>query len=407
VGLSVGFKGFFAQAGALLGTLGEAHAATALIGIASLALLFVFRRVRPLWPSALVAVALAVVAVSVFHLDGGGVSVIGHVPTGMVALSVPELNLEKIMSLLPGALAIVLLGYAVSLGVAKVGAQETKEEIDPDQELVAHGFANVGAALSSGMVVCGSLSRGSVIRGAGGKTQVVSLVNGVLVILTLTFALPLFYRLPLATLAAIVVVAMYGILDIPYMRRLFRFNRAEFAVSMVALFGVLVFGILAGVTIGVVLAIAVLIRRVCRPSTAVLGRLPGTDDFRDVAVRPEAEAVPGLLIFRFDAPVIFVNASYFADTLRRLVTEAEEAGRAVREVLIPAQQINALDSSAAEQLTMILGEFESRGVTLSFAEAKHPLREAIRRSGLEDAIGADRFYESIEEGVQAFVRRQK
>lgn len=404
LGLSIGHEGFFVQTWAVLRTVGQAHTVTAVTGIACLVLLFVFKRFRPLAPSSLIAVTLAVVAVSVFDLEGSGVGVIGEVETGMVTLSLPEVNLEKLVALFPGALAIVLLGYAVSLGVAKVGAQETKEEINPNQELVAHGFANVGAALSSGMVVCGSLSRGSVIRGAGGKTQVVSLVNAVLVILTLTFALPLFYKLPLATLAAIVVVAMFGILDIPYMRRLLRFNRAEFAVGMVALFGVLVLGILAGVTLGVILALAVLIHGVCRPSTAVLGRLPGTNDYRDVAVRPEAESIPGLLIFRFDAPLIFANASYFGDEVRRLIAEASTP---VRELLIPVHQVNQLDSTGANELVALQAALEARGIELSVAETKSALRETMRRTNLEEKIGEDHFYESIEAGVRAFLQRQE
>ena len=404
VGLSIGYEGFFVQTWAVLSTLGRAHPVTAVTGIACLILLLVFKHFRPLAPASLIAVALAVVAVSVFDLDGSGMTLIGEVPTGMVSLSVPELNLEKVMALLPGALAIVFLGYAVSLGVAKVGAQETKEEIDPDQELVAHGFANLGASLSSGMVVCGSLSRGSVIRGAGGRTQIVSLVNAGLVILTLSFALPLFYRLPLAALAAVVVVAMLGILDIPYMRRLLRFNRGEFAVAMVALFGVLVLGILAGVALGVVLALAVLIRCVCRPSTAVLGRLPGTDDYRDIAVRPEAETIPGLLIFRFDAPLIFANVSYFGDTMKRLISDADPP---VREVLIPAQQINQLDSTGADQLAKLAAELQMKAISFSFSELKSGLRETMRQTGLEEQIGSDHYCDSIEECVQAFLERQQ
>jgi MFS superfamily sulfate permease-like transporter len=313
-------------------------------------------------------------------------------------------SVDKLAALLPGAFAIVLLGYSVSLSVAAVGAQATGEEINPNQELVGLGMANLGAALSSGFVVCGSLSRGVVIRRAGGQTQVVSFVNAGLVFLTLLFVLPLFFNLPNATLAAVVIQAMFGLLNVTYLRQLFRIDRSEFAYAMAALFGVLVLGILQGVALGVILALAVLVRRVSRPATAVLGRLPGTDAYRDITAHPEAETLPGLLIFRFDAPIIFPNAGYFADKVRGLIAEAATP---VREVLILAQQINQLDSTGADQLAKLQAELGAKGTAFSFAEVKRALREAMRRTGLEEKIGADHFYESIEDGVQVFLQRQK
>ena len=403
IGLEVDYTGFFLQAWAVLATLGEATLSTTAVGLGALALLFAFRRFWPLAPSALIAVLLSVLAVSLLGLADRGVSVIGEVETGMVSLSVPSVSIDKVAALLPGAFAIVLLGYSVSLSVATVGAQATGEEINPNQELVGLGVANLGAALSSGFVVCGSLSRGVVIRRAGGQTQVVSLVNAALVFLTLLFVLPLFFKLPNATLSAIVIQAMFGLLNFAYLRQLFRIDRGEFAYAMAALFGVLVLGILQGVALGVVLSLLILIRRVSRPATAQLGRLPGTDTYRDITVRSEAETLPGLLIFRFDAPVIFPNAGYFADKVRRLIAEAASP---VREVLVPAQQINQLDSTGADQLTKLQTELGAKGILLSFAEVKSALLEVMRRTGLEERIGADNFYESIHDGVQAFLQRQ-
>jgi MFS superfamily sulfate permease-like transporter len=402
VGLEIDYTGFFLQAWAVLATLGEANISTTVVGLGALALLFALKRFWPLAPSALIAVILSVLAVSILGLAGRGVGVIGEVETGMVSLSVPSVSVDKLAALLPGALAIVLLGYSVSLSVAAVGAQSTGEEINPDQELVGLGMANLGAAVSSGFVVCGSLSRGVVIRRAGGQTQVVSLINAALVFLTLLFVLPLFFNLPNATLAAVVIQAMLGLLNFAYLRQLFRFDRSEFAYAMAALFGVLVLGILEGVALGVILALVVLIRRVSRPPTAVLGHLPGTDAYRDIAVHPEAETLPGLLIFRFDAPIIFANAGYFADKVRQLIAEA---GTPVREVLVPAQQMNQIDSTGADQLARLQSELEAKGISLSFAEVKSALRQAMRRTGLEEKIGGDRFFESINEGIQAFRQR--
>lgn len=401
LGLDVAYTGILLQGWAVLKTLGAAHLATTAIGVASLVLLFAFRRFRPYAPSALIAVVLAVGAVTLLGLEQQGVSVIGEVETGMVAISLPAISMQKVVSLLPGAFAIVLLGYSVSLSVAAVGARRTGETIDPSQELVGLGMGNIGAALSSGFVVCGSLSRGSVINRGGGKTQVVSLVNAGLVILTLLFALPLFFKLPMATLAAIVVVAMSGLLDFGYFRKLLRVDRQEFAYGMAALLGVLLLGIMPGVAVGVVLALVLLIAQVTRPNYAVLGRMPGTDVYRDLETHSDAESVPGLLIFRADGPVIFPNAAALAARIRQLVGDSETP---VRELLLPAQQINHLDSTGADQLTKLAVELEEQGISLSLAGAKNGLRESIRRTGLEARVGAERFYESIDEGVQAFLQ---
>jgi MFS superfamily sulfate permease-like transporter len=396
--------GFFLKTWAVLVTLLEANFTTTVIGVGALVVLFACKRFLPSAPSALIAVILSVFPVWLLGLDERGVSVIGEVESGMVHLAVPVLNLGEVLAVMPGALAIVLLGYSVSLSVAAVGAQATGEEINPNQELVGLGVANLGAALSAGFVVCGSLSRGVVIRRAGGQTQVVSLINAVLVLLTLVFVLPLFFKLPNATLSAIVIGAMVGLLNFAYFRRLLLVDRAEFAYAMAALFGVLVLGILNGVALGVALSLAVLIHRVSRPGTAILGRLPGTHRYRDITVHAEAETIPGLLIFRFDAPILFFNVGFFVDEIRRLI-----AGEAtpVRGVLVPAQQINQIDSASADQLVKLHQELEWKGITFSFAEVKAPLREMMRRTGLEEKLGADHFHESIEDGVLDFLRHLK
>ena len=404
VGLDIDHKGFILQLWAVLNTLGDSNLPTLGVGLGALALLFALKRFWPIAPSALIAVILGVLAVRFLGLADYGVSIVGEVESGMVELKVPAISVERMVALLPGAFAIVLLGYSVSLSVATEGAQKTGEQIDPDKELVALGAANIGAALSSGFVVCGSLSRGVVVRRADGRTQLVSLINAGLVFLTLLFVLPLFFSLPSAALSAIVIQAMLGLLNFAYLRQLLRIDRAEFAYAMAALLGVLFLGILQGVALGVVLALVILIRRVSRPATAVLGCLPWGEAYRDITVYPEAETVPGLLVFRFDAPVIFANAGYFSSEVRRLVGEAATP---VREVLVPAQQINQLDSTGADQLARLAAELEAKGIAFSFAEVKTALREAMRRTGLEGKIGVDHFYESIEDGVQAFVKHQK
>ena len=402
VGLDIDHSGFVIQTWVLLKTLDETNIATAVLGVACLVLLFGFKRLRPMAPSALITVVFAVLAVTFFGLIDNGVRVIGEVETGMVSLSLPMLDIEKIGRLLPGAFAIVLLGYSVSLSVASIGARATGERINPDQELLSLGFSNLGSAISSGFVVSGSLSRSVVILRAGGQTQVVSLVNAGLVILTLLFLLPLFYKLPQAALAAIVIHAMFGLLDLKYLHRLFNIDWAEFAYAIIALFGVLMLGILQGVALGVLLSLAVLIRRVSRPGSTEIRPISGTDSFCDVEVHPQAQQVPGLLIFRFDAPIIFVNASYFSSEVRRRI---DEASSPINEILLPAQQINHLDSTGSAQLAALKDELEASGIRLSFAEVKTAVLEKMRRTGLEAKLGADHFYETIADGVGDYQQR--
>jgi high affinity sulfate transporter 1 len=404
IGLEFTYNGFFMQTWAVLRTLGHTHLYTTIIGLGSLVLLFTVRHYKPQIPTALIAVLLSVLFVFIFGLAERGVSVIGEIEKGMVSPTLPAVTLKKIAPLLPGAFAIVLIGYSVSLGVASVGVKQTKERIDANQELIGLGVANLGAGLSSGFVVSGSLSRGSMILKTGGKTQVVSFINAILVVLTLLFALPLFSRLPQATLSAIVIQAMSGLLNFAYFKRLLRIDKAEFAYAMAALFGVLVLGIMQGVALGVVLSIVVLIKRVSRPATAVLGKLPGTENYRDINIHKEAETFPGLLIFRFDAPVIFINASFFASRVRHLI---DEAPILIREVVVEAQQINQLDSTGADALEKLKDELDVKDIVFSFAEVKSGVKEAMRRTGLENIIGADNFYKSLEEGVQIFLQRNK
>ncbi len=396
--------GFFVKSWAVIATLSGTNLVTMALGLGGFIVLLAFKRFLPTAPYALIVVFIGILVVYFLKLADSGVSVIGTIDSGFGGFKLPEISLDKIGALIPGALAILLLGYSVSLSVASIGAETTGEKINANQELIGLGFANIGAAISSGFVVSGSLSRGVVIRRAGGRTQVVSIINALLVIATLFFALSLFAHLPFAILSAIVIQAMLGLLNFPYLRRLYKIDRGEFAFAMAALFGVLIFGILQGVAIGVVLSLALLIKRVSRPGTAVLGRLPETDDYRDINAYPEAETVPGLLIFRFDGPIIFANAGFFADEVRRLISTAEIP---VKEVLIPAHQINHLDSTGAEHLAKLKTELDAQGILLSLAEVKMRLKKAIHLTGLEEKIGEEHFYESIRNSVRSFQHSQK
>ncbi len=399
-GIEGGAGNFFQKTWAIVEKLPEANPTTTVIGIVSLVLLFAFARFLPRVPGALTTVVVAIVAVTVFGLGDKGVDIVGSVKAGLPPFGIPKVSLDQLAAIVPGALAIVLLGYAESLGAAKAASEKSGGEIDPNQELVSHGPANLGSALSGGFVVVGSLSKTSVAMGAGGKTQLSSLINAGFVFLTLMFLMPLFKNLPHATLAAIVIHAMLGLMDFGYLKRLRGISRVEFGLAMSAFAGELVFGVLQGIGIGVVLSIVALIYRASYPGTAVLGRVPGREAvYRDIKRYPDAETLPGLLLFRFDSPVFFANANHFAEVLERAIGAADGS---VKAVLVDAEPANMIDSTSCDMLVKLHSELAAKGIVLAFARMRDPVRDMLRRAGVEAAVGADRFFDRITDGVNAY-----
>ena len=333
-------------------------------------------------PAALITVVLAIVVVTVFDLAAAGVDIVGEVETGLPPIGLPGAPLEAIVALIPGALAIVLVGYAESLGGARAAAEKTGEEIDPNQELLALGVANAGSGISSGFVVAGSLSRTSVVREAGGKSQLVSLINAGLVLLTLLILMPLFTNLPQATLGAIVIQAMTGALTPAYFGKLYRYSRLEFWYAAGAFLGELVLGILSGVLLGVLLSLLALIRGASHPGTAVVGKMSGSDNYRDVKWYPQAKTYPGLLIFRFDALIFFSNASFFNSEVQRNIDQADAP---VRQVLIDGEAINRIDSTAVEHLVKLKANLDRQSIRLYIRRVESPRqgKDALERSGGE------------------------
>jgi len=271
--------------------------------------------------------------------------------------------------------------------------------IDPNQELVSLGPANMGAAFSGGFVAVGSLSKTSVSMGAGGKTQMASLVNAFFVILTLMFLLPLFTNLPHAALAAIVIEAMLGLFDFGYLKNLWKQSRIELSIAMIVYLAVMIIGVLPGMGLGVALSIILLIYRTSSPHSAVLGREPGSDAFRDVSRRENLQTTPGLLIFRFDSSLFFASATHFDEALQTHVKMAEEP---VRQVLIDAESINLMDSTAAEMLLSLQTDLDKKNILLSFACVRDPIKDKMLLAGVVAAVGDNYFYDTVNEGVEVF-----
>jgi high affinity sulfate transporter 1 len=393
---------FFQRLWALFLELPNTHLLTLVVGLGSLLVLLTLAHFLPKFPAALTTVMGAVLTVTVFNLHQRGVAIVGVITTNFPPIGLPHLPPSHLSTLIQGALAIVLLNYSESLGAAQAAALVTGGEIDPNQELVGLGMANFGSSLCSGFVVAGSLSQSAVSMGAGGKTQMAGLFHAIFIALTLLILMPLFKNMPDAALGAIVVGAMIRMLDFGYFGRLGAISKLELSFALAAFLGVLTLGVLPGVALGVVLSLVALIYQASHPSTAVLGKTPGQDVYRNIRRRPEAKTIPGLLIFRLDGDLFFANATYCAEQVRHAIREATKP---VQEVLMDCETINFVDTTAADTMVKLQAELAGVGITLCLARVRDSVREMLRRMGVEGAIGADHIYDSVTQGVQSFRRR--
>jgi MFS superfamily sulfate permease-like transporter len=381
----------------------DAALAPVLAGLLSLIGILWLRRLAPRIPAALVVAVVAAILVAVLGGEAAGISVVGELPSGLPHLALPKLDFAILQELAPGALAIVLVGYAEALGGAKAEAMRGGRDIDPNQELVAHGPANILSGLFGGFLVVGSLSKTSVAMAAGARSQLANLVAAVFCFLTLILLTPLFRGMPHPTLAAIVIAAMLHLSKPDYLRDLFARNHWEFAIAGIVVIGELILGVLHGITLGVVLALLMLIYRTSHPEGAVLGQLPGTEAYRDVRRHPEAITFPGLLIWRVGGDLFFASIGRFDEALKAALA----AGRPpVTHVLLDADSVNFIDTSACDTLLNFIRELQSQGITFAFARLRDEVRERMRLAGIEAVVGSPNFYERVTDGVRAWQQQE-
>ena len=324
---------------------------------------------------------------------------VGELPSGLPPLALPHLDPAILWKLAPGALAIVLVGYAEALGGAKAAAMQGGGDIDPNQELIAHGPANILSGLFGGFLAVGSLSKTSVAMAAGARSQLANLVAAIFCFLTLVLLTPLFRNMPHPALAAIVIAAMLHLSKPGYLRGLFARSRWEFAVAVIVIAGELTLGVLQGIALGVVLALLMLIYRTSHPESAVLGQLPGTEAYRDVRRHPEALTFPGLLIWRAGGDLFFASIGQFGAELKDALTASSPAAK---HVLVDADSVNFIDTSACDALLNFIEELQSQGITLAFARVRDQVREQMRLGGVEAAVGSTNFHERVTDGVRAW-----
>jgi high affinity sulfate transporter 1 len=375
----------------------DVSAPSAVIGFAGLAAMVFLRRFAPRWPAALVVAATATAASAWLGLAHAGVEVVGGLPSGLPSMTLPSVDPAVLWALAPGALSIVLVGYAEALGAAD--AASAGEEIDANQELVAHGVANVASGLFGGFLAVGSLSKTSVAVGAGARTQVANLIAAALCLLTLVALTPLFRDLPHPALAAIVIAAMLHLSRPSYLAGLLRRSPAEFALAVLVIAGELVLGVLPGIAAGVGVSLLLLIYRTSHPQGAELGKLPGEEAYRDIRLHPEATTFPGLLIWNPGGDLFFAGVGQFERALKAAVAQSRPP---VRQVLIDASSIALIDSSASDVLLRLVRQLQGQGIAIAFARMRDPVRATLAQAGLVEAVGAGAFYDRLTQGVLAF-----
>ena len=377
---------------------GEAVPAAAAVGIAGIVLILVLQRWLPKVPAVLIMVVLAIAATTVFSLADHGVSLVGVLPKGFPPLTIPSVRLADLAPLAAGAAGIALVSLADTISTASAFAERTGQEVDGNGEMLGIGAANLAAGLFQGVPVSTSGSRTAVAERSGAKTQLTGVTGAVLITLMIVLVPGLFRNLPNPALAAVVITAALSLADIPATVRLWRQRKAEFLLSIAAFLGVALLGVLPGIAIAVGLSILNVFRRSWWPYDTVLGRVTGLAGYHDIHSYPDASQLPGLVIYRFDAPLIFANAKTFRDEVKRLAG----AEPAPRWIVIAAEPVTDVDTTASDMLEDLDEELNARGISLVFAELKDPVRRKIERYGLTRTIDPRHFFPTIGAAVKAF-----
>lgn len=394
---------FFPQVWSFAAGVTEAHGATVVLSAAALVLLFLMAKYVRAVPGPLLAVVLGTLAVVLFDLDERyGVKVIGDVPSGLPGLAHPDWT--EVPGLVLPALGVLLVGYTDFILTARAfsgRADDTDDgpELDANQEFLALGAANLGAAALHGFPVSSSASRTALASSSGARSQVYSLIAGVVVLAVLLFLSPLLSRTPSAVLGALVVYAAVRMIDLAGFRRLASFRRRELLLALGCLAGVLALDILYGVLVAVGLSVAELLTRVARPHDAVQGVVPGIAGMHDVDDYPAARTIPGLLVYRYDSPLFFANAEDFR---RRALAAVDEQTAPVRWFVLNAEANVEVDITALDALDELRQELTDRGIVFALARVKQDLREELQAYGLADSVGAERIFPTLPTAVAAY-----
>ena len=370
-----------------------------LVGAVALVVVFGLRWVAPQVPGSLVLLVGGLLASWAFDLEERGVAVVGDIPRGLPTPAVPDVGLlvDHAGTVLVAAFALVMIGFSQTAGDARAFAAKHRYQVDIDQESVAQAAANIGSGLLHGMPVSTSLSASSLNDRSGARTGLASLTSGVTVVLALLFLAPLFSALPKPVLAALIIEAVVmGMMDLAEMRRLRRVSRVDFWVAGAAILGTLVFGILAGVVIGIALSLVWLVYVATHPHLSTLGREHGTQVFRDLAEHPEDETFPGTVVLRMDGGIFFATADVLEDRVRTAMLAPDVDG-----VVLHFAGVNFVDSQGAATVSEIIRMAEESGVDLRLAAVRPAVRRMLERDGAVERLGADRIHGNVHRAVTA------
>lgn len=400
-GIHASESDFFPLLAEIVRRLGETHLLTFAIGAGLTAVFALLRRFAPRVPAALVVFVVALLISVFFDLESRGVKVIGDVPRGLPGLYLPRVGWSDVQVLVPAAAGIVMLAFPEGVLLARAFAAKNRYDIRPNQELVALAASNLAAALFQGLPSGASQSRTTICDAAGGRSQLVSLVSAGALALFLLFLTPLLRALPAVTLASILVSAGTHLIDLNDYRLLWKVSRRGFSLALLVVAGVLVVGVIPGILIGVTASLIYVLARLVRPMDVVLRPMPGTGRFHDLGETPETETVPGLIAYRFYAPLFFANAEYFVQRTRELIAASPNP---VRCFVVDMQAVWDIDITAADTFARLVKELRGSGVTLVIARANRPLREKLERIGLKEQLPEVTYYPSVHSAIEAFQR---
>jgi SulP family sulfate permease len=383
---------------AVLGNVGHSHIPTLLMGIAAFAIMWVFKKYLPKLPGVLIAVAVTTVVSWAIGFEGTGGKVVGEIPQGLPSIAMPQLDWATIAKLLPSAVIISLVGFMEAISIAKAMAAKTRARVDPNQELIGQGLANIAGSFSQAYPTSGSFSRSAVNLNAGALTGMSSVFTGLVVLVTLLFLTPALYHLPQAVLAAVIMMAVIGLVNFKAIKYAWRTHVHDGVAAAVTFVATLAFAphLDNGIMIGALLAIALYLYRTMRPRVALLGRYEdGT--LRDLRVHPNLPTDERIVVMRFDGSLYFANVSYFEDTVLEAVASHPKA----KYVLVVGDAINQMDASGEEMLHNLITRLAENNVKIVFSGLKRQIILLLERTGLIKVIGRDNIHATEDMAIEA------
>jgi high affinity sulfate transporter 1 len=401
-GFSVSAPGPIRQASGIIQKVmaGSTNLVTLAVGVSTLVLILILKR-RPRIPGILIAVTAATVAVAVFDLATRfGISVLGPLPQGLPTPRLPIANIDSLVPILMGGLAVALVSFADTSVLSRTYAARLRSPVDPNQEMVGLGVANLAAGFFQGFPISSSSSRTPVAEAAGARTQLTGVVGALAIAVLLMVAPDLLKDLPHAALAAVVIAAAIGLFEVSDLRRIYRIQRWEFWLSMACFAGVATLGAIPGIALAIVIAVIEFLWDGWRPHSAVLGRVDGVKGYHDITRYPGAHLIPGLVLFRWDAPLFFANAELFNE---RVLDAVASSPTPVRWLVVAAEPVTSVDVTAADAVCDLDDTLHTAGIELCFAEMKDPVKDKLKRFELFERFGEKTFFATLGEAVSAYL----